>query len=1532
MSLKIGNKNVESIKYNGHRVIEGKLNGEIVFQFEGTPYMSFEINADSFRVPFWNGNYGNNLSNLVILWGDGESTTITDGNITKEDCMHSYQTSGSYTIYIYSYNGKIPQFNFSLSSGEVDPEPISDYAQYITKFNTPLLPMIRITGIEDVDLLAGIFKGCSNLESVPNDLFSLNSNATNLSHCFDGCSKLKVPLLIFNQCTKITNLSYSLRGTVVSGQLPLLSNLLELKDVSYAFSEIDILALSLTYLFDNNSKLENVEGAFSNITKNTLTSLVLPEGFFRNNKKITNFSKCFYNSPNLTLNENIFCNQETESSTRFLNMNVDFTSMFESDSTSGLFTQMHKGIAPSLWNYVYGSAIGTNCFGGTANKTLKNYYYIPKDWGGSYIDNSMSITIQGSNYVIPFTNGTYDIGDIIIDWGDNSTSTIENGVVTNRNRRHVYSAEGTYDITISNENGKIPNFSIGQDGTFGTNVVSINTPLLTMVGTDSEPIINTTYTFANSSLVKVCDELYKNNSQIIYLVGDFYNCNNLITLPSSTFYSLTSLNTIEFLFAKSRRSSSEFLELPNDIFSRNVNIENFDMVFQNGTIKTIPEELFANNTKIKSFSHTFDNCYVQDGVLRQNLFRYNINVEDFTSTFADCYIKEIPEYFLKYNTKATSFNSMFSKSVSTAIFPATIFLQINKNIFCNEATEIETRFANMTVSFSGMFEDRSIEGTAPSLWKYNYSNVDGANCFKMSNFITSYSKLTNGGEIPVEWGGNYIENTMKLTIDTTKVSADNVDFSLPFNAGEYELIDSLFINWGDGENTTISTGNITNEDISHSYSSSGTYQITIMSPNGNVPNFGIYNDWTQVISLDTPLLSSLSGYSTSTYITQIKFNHSNIKKIADRLFYFNPQITSLSEAFLGSPLEKIPYGLFIDLNNLNSVSSCFSNCTMLTIIPFDMFRYNPNITNFNSCFNGCSSVTNIGINLFCDENTEKETRFSQLPVDFTNCFSSCGGGTLDIDLWNYNYFYVSSSNALNWKDNSLLDKIPEAWGGTKRELDIIINGNSFILPLKIGTYSKLGNISVDWDDGQITNLSSPITLENISHTYASSSNYKIRLVFSTNTIPVFSFSFTDITNRQKITRINGVLPLMINTDDAGADTKMVDFTSMFEECVNLKTITNSNFLSKNNSGNNTKGYSSAENMFYHSGLVYAGMYDDSLFYNVNCNNYQNCFYGCSNLTTVPYIPGALIYNNCFNGCSKLDFDTNVIYDIFERQDNQQFNYCFANCTSLTSVPSFLFEGDNLQLSGTFYNCVNLKTAINVFSNVKSLDYSSCFQNCNRLFLDKNLFSYTDYGFENLEEGQTVDMTYLFSIQRYIGTSIGTAPEIWNYPYLLTNYTNIYTQENIKEQTSSGVDISFNQDSTIKINGIATEQTIFESNLFTFGINPNKWYNATLIKNSGDFSNITENGIKIQLLNENNVEFYSNIFKEDKDFNKWKGVSFAASNTNSFKVVITVYNGVSYNNLSITPKLTIAQVNPTGCFSGHSTNSLTNYNDIPSLWK
>lgn len=1565
MSVMFNGEQINGITLNGHKIVEGRLNGQVLFKFEGTPYMSFEINASSFKIPFWNANYGSYLPRIVILWGDGTSTTISDGNITGDNCSHTYPEEGTYTIQIYSYNGKIPRFSFQPSSGGIpDPDPASDYAQYVTKFNTPLLEMITITGRTETSL-RGIFYGATNLQYIPENLFDNNTTATDFSYCFyeanslslaipenlfSKCSEMKnasyifastrceIPTGIFNDNTKLENLSYAFNNSGVLGEYidleSMFMNLVNLKNLEGCFSQA--LISSLPNL-NNNTNLENVSKMFYQVT--TASKINVPSYYFRNNINITDFSYCFSGinssvlSHGMYFNKNIFCDEDAEMTTRFAGRTINFSNCF-SDGNIGVVGNYNGGTVPQLWNYTFGSVTKTSCFSGTNNKYLTNYYVIPEDWGGPYKENSMSITVSGTEYTIPFTNGTYNIGDIVIDWGDGSSTTIANGVVTDTNKKHTYSLAGTYDITISNASGKIPLFGIGRTGTIGANIVSVNIPLLTMVSSGGTPFGATNYTFANSDIENVCDDLYKNNSQIFSLSGDFYNCDKLSSVPSTIFSSLINLEETGNLFAKDKKShsGSVYIKIPEDIFSKNINITWIGSDFQYGYIDSIPNNLYKNNTKIEELYYTFASCKVRDTQLPQDLFRYNTNVEKFTNTFMDCYIKEIPEYFLKYNTKATSFISMFAKNVSTDEFPVTNFLQMNKNIFCDENTDMGARFSNMTVNFSKMFEDRSIEGTAPSLWKYSYSSANGTNCFKMSNSITSYSRLTNGGEIPVGWGGSYIENTMKMTIDTTKVSSSNVDFSLPFNRGTYSLIDSLSIDWGDGETTSITSGTITQENIAHTYSSPGTYQISIFSPNGNAPNFGIYNDWTQVTSLDTPLLHSLTGSSSSVYITNIKFRNANITKIADRLFYFNPQLTSLSEAFSYSPLEEIPYGLFIDLTNLNSVSSCFYRCQLLTTIPPDIFRFNPNITDFSSCFNVCGSVINIGTNLFCDEDTEKETRFSQVPVDFTYCFSGCGGETLDVDLWNYNYFYVRSSSALDWKDGSLRFNIPEAWGGSKRELDIIINGDSFVLPFKVGTYSNLGTISVNWGDGNATSLSNPIILENISHAYSNSSNYKIQLVFSTNKAPVFSFFSTDIANRQKVTRITGVLPLMIDTDDNGADTKMIDFTSMFEGCTNLTTITNSNFLSKNNSGSSTKGYSSAEKMFYNSGLVYAGTYYDSLFYGVNCNNYQSCFSNCNNLTTVPYVLGALIYNNCFNGCSKLNFNPNRNYDIFGRKDNQQFNYCFANCTSLTNIPSSFFQGNNIQCSGTFYNCINLRSVYNAFGRAKSLDYSSCFQNCNKLSLDKNLFSYDEYGFEDLEDGQIVDMSYLFNIQQWSGTSRGTAPEIWNYAYVPTNYTNIFQQENDKHETKSGVEITYNVDSSISINGTASAQTDFVSNTFTFGIDTSSWYNFILEHTGGEATQSSSSLLRISLTNSLGIEYYSKVFTKISDLDKWEGIGFPSSSSNSFQLTVRVYGGNSYDNLVITPKLLVAKVKYNQCFRGHTTASLTNYNDIPDSWK
>ena len=72
MSLKLNNLNIEGMKFGGHKVIGGMLNGQNLFTFEGTPYMSFRINTsltmnNNFTIPFVFDNYGSNLSNTLFI-------------------------------------------------------------------------------------------------------------------------------------------------------------------------------------------------------------------------------------------------------------------------------------------------------------------------------------------------------------------------------------------------------------------------------------------------------------------------------------------------------------------------------------------------------------------------------------------------------------------------------------------------------------------------------------------------------------------------------------------------------------------------------------------------------------------------------------------------------------------------------------------------------------------------------------------------------------------------------------------------------------------------------------------------------------------------------------------------------------------------------------------------------------------------------------------------------------------------------------------------------------------------------------------------------------------------------------------------------------------------------------------------------------------------------------------------------------------------------------------------------------------------
>lgn len=780
--------------------------------------------------------------------------------------------------------------------------------------------------------------------------------------------------------------------------------------------------------------------------------------------------------------------------------------------------------------------------------------------------------------------------------------------------------------------------------------------------------------------------------------------------------------------------------------------------------------------------------------------------------------------------------------------------------------------------------------------------------------------------------------------------------------------------------TEITNGIITEDICTHNYSKPGVYTVTVTSSNSKIPrmhNTSLYYGTRLITQLRDTILHMVNEDGTdATDITGL-FASSPITSIPISLFYYNRNIEDVSNLFEQNQMTDIPAGLFGYLLNLKNVSNCFSGCTALTSIPkalfytaslledvsycFNgctsiteipgtLFLHNPLITNFSNCFKSCSSLTSIGTDLFCDEKEDKDTRFANAEIDFSSCFANAGASTNTVllpDLWNYTYYLVNSKNCfsefngtpVNW------DEVPVGWGGNKKTftLNISIPSDdlSFIVPFKPGTYSYSGGVQIDWGDNSTTTINSPITQEQCSHTYNSSGLYSIILNVLGDMMPLFSFGNTSPTNASKLLSVEGTLGRMSNTDDdivenlAGEKINVANFDYMFSGCSNLTKVSSS-LLQLNDGDQMNDVYPNAVRMFEDSGI-------DSLienFFPALGEDVNACFYNCKNLTKIPQLIGASNYNSCFYGCTSL---VDIPYDTFAwrgqgNSKSKTFNFCFSNCISLESIPDRLFlfldeEGVD-EFTGCFSNCINLETIPDgLFENTTAVDYSGCFSTCDKLKINPNIFGSSVDRFSKLKDNQTVDLSSMFALTNsFVGTSKGTAPELWNYVYVPANYVNIFQQENDKSETKSGVDVTYNVDSSILINGSASAQADFISETFTFNINPSKWYNFTLEKNDGSVTQTSTYLLKLTLTNSIGVEYYSKIFSTIDDLGKWEGLSFVASSSSTFQLTIRVYGGNAYDNLSITPKLSLARVTFSQCFKGQTTNSLLNYNNIPSSWK
>ena len=245
-------------------------------------------------------------------------------------------------------------------------------------------------------------------------------------------------------------------------------------------------------------------------------------------------------------------------------------------------------------------------------------------------------------------------------------------------------------------------------------------------------------------------------------------------------------------------------------------------------------------------------------------------------------------------------------------------------------------------------------------------------------------------------------------------------FTLPI-ANFGALVPNFSVNWGDNSSGTITSA--TDASRIHTYSTGGTYTITI---SGFMPSFKVANNSairllvTSIIDFGRVGLRELDFYGC-TNVTSIPasgtmvvgyegldnivtfgnfMRSTGITSIPADLFDYSTSATTFTDSFSFTSITSIPSGLFDNNVSATNFSSCFNNCQVLSSYPSDLFDNNVNVVNFSSTFRNCRALT-----------TPLQFTFNTLVTVFNN-------------VYNMN----TTSNAMTGTAPALWNRVPEPSG------------------------------------------------------------------------------------------------------------------------------------------------------------------------------------------------------------------------------------------------------------------------------------------------------------------------------------------------------------------------------------------------------------------------------------------------------------------------------------------------------------------------
>lgn len=866
--------------------------------------VSDNIQARTITIPMVTGG----TYDYWIDWGDGTSSTqITAYNDTN--ATHTYVSDGEYTVRLI---GTLDQLEYTGN--------IASCLKEVTKCNLAF------------SVIKNMFKGCTNLTNVVENIFSQTTIPTTAESVFEGCSKFGIiPVGLFDNMSGILSFKNTFKGTSIIN-IP-------------------------TGLFDSNNSVTDFSGVFENCTR----LVAIPMNLFKNNTSVTTFANAFMGDIALTELPNTLFNNNVEvityedvfsgctgvkelpinlfgdgalSATNFSGAlyNVPLTSL-----PVGLFRQAYSATNyDNVFNF-YGGNIPANCFSGD-NATYENALDVEgiEEIG----DNGLNGLALSSNMFSGQDQAStlITLGNDAL-WSKNATS------IANQPTQMFF--RNTALTTIGNINFKPITETMG--GMF-YGCTSLENVSGFFYGDNNKPSLSVDITFENSPLTHT-SLLNISDSLVVQTPTTIKN----LTLGATN---LAKLSVEEKMIIINKYWNLVGYDIAEDISASGEGAYNFalDMVQKiKGDSSTQ-----AQNVEWGAYNgETTLYCYVElvNKFTLERVAMYAF--EKSTGRFYEPDNIPVQEYFIWHSAAGDRLRPVFlSKTVSGDTDGA-----ILKDYLSNHNTEeykileigdryssaIPTSGLQNVVSANRLFyhlskvQDLTIYGKFKpqtmielftskedilfdmNMLKLTFENLDLSICTNMSYAFAGLSKLTS-------W--NFLTNLDTKNVEdmsgmfyncSTLTSMQNLDMR--------NVKDTSYMYWYTGITEVL--GNIIGNKVENAAYMFANTPITKV-PTDATTVFGHNNNLTNVQALFSSCdeLNNVGTHNVFTFVddpTGMEPGNYQIDqtKLNNQLFTYCPNIISASQIFSScKKLGDIPMGVFYHCSKLKDVSFAFAYSTM----------------------------------------------------------------------------------------------------------------------------------------------------------------------------------------------------------------------------------------------------------------------------------------------------------------------------------------------------------------------------------------------------------------------------------------------------------------------------------------------------------------------------------------------------------------------------------------------------------------------------